>query len=32
VKKKFGKSYKEIPDEMIQEVIEFIDYLVENPT
>ena len=32
VKKKFGQSYKEIPDEMIQEVIEFIDYLVENPT
>ena len=32
VKNKFGKSYKEIPDEMIQEVFEFIDYLVENPT
>ena len=31
VKIKFGQSYKEIPDEKYQEVIEFIDFLVENP-
>jgi len=31
VKNKFGRSYKEIPDEMLQEVIDYIDYLVENP-
>ena len=31
VKSKFGQSYKEIPDDKYQEVIEFIDFLVENP-
>jgi len=31
VKKKFGKSYKEIPDEMFHDVIEYINFLVENP-
>lgn len=31
VKKKFGQSYKEISDERMREVLEFIDYLVENP-
>ena len=31
VKIKFGQSYKKIPDEKYQEVIEFIDFLVENP-
>jgi len=30
VKKKFGQSYKEIPDDRIDEVIRYIDYLVEN--
>ncbi|MDP6857092.1 MAG: hypothetical protein QGH13_06140 [Candidatus Thalassarchaeaceae archaeon] len=32
VKKKFGQSYKEIPDNRIDEVIRYIDYLVENPS
>jgi len=32
VKGKFGKSYKEIPDESFQEVLKYIDYLVENPS
>ena len=32
VKNKFGKSYKEVPDEKLLDVIEYIDYLVENPT
>jgi hypothetical protein len=32
VKKKFGQSYKEIPDDRIDEVIRYIDYLVENPS
>ena len=31
IKGKFGQSYKEIPDEKIKEVIDYIDYLVENP-
>jgi hypothetical protein len=31
VKSRFGQSYKEIPDERIQEVIDYIDYLVDNP-
>jgi len=30
VKSKFGQSYKEIPDDRFQEVLEFIDFLVEN--
>ena len=32
VKGKFGQSYKEIPDELIAEVFEYIDHLVENPS
>ena len=32
VKSKFGQSYKEIPDERMNEVLEYIDYLVENPS
>jgi len=32
VKSKFGKSYKEIQDSRLDEVLEFIDYLVENPS
>ena len=32
VKSKFGHSYKEIPDERMNEVLEYIDYLVENPS
>ena len=32
VKGKFGKSYKEIPDENFQDVLDYIDYLVENPS
>ncbi len=32
VKGKFDQSYKDIPDEMIDEVFEYIDYLVENPS
>ena len=31
VKKRFGQSYKEIPDHKVLEVMDFIDYLVENP-
>ena len=30
VKNKFGKSYKEIPDERMIDVLEYIDDLVEN--
>ena len=32
VKNKFGQSYKEIPDERMIDVLEFIDDLVENPS
>ena len=32
VKSKFGQSYKDIPDERIDEVLNFIDYLVEHPS
>ena len=32
VKGRFGQSYKEIPDERIQEVMDYIDHLVENPS
>ena len=32
VKSKFSMSYKEIPDEKFQQVIDYIDYLVENPS
>ena len=31
LKVKFSMSYKEIPDEKFQQVIDYIDYLVENP-
>ena len=31
IKGKFGQTYKENPDEKIKEVIDYIDYLVENP-
>ena len=31
IKKKFGLSYKDIPDEKYEEVIFFIDYLLANP-
>jgi hypothetical protein len=31
VKEKFGQSYKEIPDEKYEEVIQFIDYLLAHP-
>ena len=32
VKSKFSQSYKEIPDEKYEEVLEYIDFLVENPS
>lgn len=32
VKERFGQSYKEIPDEKVQEVMDYIDYLVEYPS
>ena len=32
VKKKFGRSYRDLPDDKISQVIEFIDWLVENPS
>lgn len=32
VKSKFGRSYKELPDELVSDVIEYIDWLVENPS
>ena len=32
VRSKFGQSYKDLPDEQIDEVMEYIDYLVENPS
>ena len=31
IKSKFNKSYKDIEDEKISEVIEFIEYLKKNP-
>ena len=31
VKEKFGNSYKDIPDEQVHEVIEYIKFLRENP-
>ena len=31
-KSKFNQSYKEIPDEQIEEVFQYIDYLVKNPS
>ena len=32
VRSKFGMTYKEIPDERIEEVIEYIEHLVKNPS
>ena len=31
VKQKFGSSYKDIDDSLLENVIEYIDQLVENP-
>ena len=31
IKNKFSKSYKDIPDEKYNEVIEYINFLKENP-
>jgi hypothetical protein len=31
VKEKFGNSYKDIPDEKFQEVVDYINFLKENP-
>ena len=30
VKEKFGNSYKDIPDEQFQEVVDYINFLKEN--
>jgi len=32
VKEKFGNSYKDIPDEKFQEVVDYISFLKENPS
>ena len=32
VKEKFGNSYKDIPDEKFQEVVDCINFLKENPS
>ena len=32
VKEKFGSSYKDIPDEKFQEVVDCINFLKENPS
>ena len=32
IKNKFSQSYKEIPDEKYNEVIEYINFLKENPS
>ena len=32
VRSKFGMTYKEIPDERLDEVIEYIEHLVHNPS
>ena len=32
VKEKFGNSYKNIPDEKFQEVVDYINFLKENPS
>ena len=32
VKGKFSQSYKEIPNDKYQEVLDYIDFLVENPS
>ena len=31
VKEKFGNSYKDIPDEKFDEVVEYIEFLKQNP-
>tara|TARA_B100001121_G_scaffold310348_1_gene340843 strand:+ start:3603 stop:3830 length:228 start_codon:yes stop_codon:yes gene_type:complete len=31
IKEEFNKSYKDIPDEKIDEVLKYIKYLKENP-
>ena len=31
IKSKYKVSYKEIPDDMVGDVMSFIDYLVKNP-
>jgi hypothetical protein len=32
VKEKFGNSYKDIPDEKFTEVVDYINFLKENPS
>ena len=32
VKHKFGHSYKDLPDDMVDEILEYVDWLVENPS
>ena len=32
VKSKFGKSYKDIPDEKFAEVVDYIEHLKRNPS
>ena len=32
VKEKFGNSYKDIPDENFQEVVDYIEHLKSNPS
>ena len=32
VKEKFGNSYKDIPDDKFQEVVDYIEHLKKNPS
>jgi hypothetical protein len=32
VKEKFGNSYKDIPDDKFQEVVDYINFLKESPS
>ena len=32
VKEKFGNSYKDIPDDKFQEVVDYINFLKKNPS
>ena len=32
VKEKFDNSYKDIPDDKFQEVVDYINFLKENPS
>ena len=32
VKEKFGNSYKDIPDDKFQEVVDYIEHLKSNPS